>query len=193
MARVLQIRRGTTAQNDNFTGMAGEITFDTDAKTLRVHDGETLGGFALARADTTSGGGTTGGGDFDISDVPAEFWQQLFAQYCPAPFTIMDSTLVNIPTSGGTQYIFETSASAKFVQTFLVCQTPEAGYAIGDTVSAFGIGNQTMPAPNTFTDSFGLNILLLTGGQAFWVAHKNTGVQTQITNERWRILFRVYC
>ena len=80
MAKVLQIRRGTTAQNDNFTGMTGEITFDTDAKTLRVHDGQTLGGFALARADATSGGGTTGGGDFDITDVPSEFWQQLFAQ-----------------------------------------------------------------------------------------------------------------
>ena len=45
MTRVLQIRRGTTEQNDNFTGMIGEITMDTDAKTLRVHDGETQGGF----------------------------------------------------------------------------------------------------------------------------------------------------
>ena len=175
MAKVLQIRRGTTAQNDNFTGMTGEITFDTDAKTLRVHDGQTLGGFALARADTVSGGGTTGGGDFDITDVPAEFWQQLFAQYCPAPFTVM------------------TSKNAMFVQTFLVCQTPEAGYSIGEYVSAFGVGDCPAPMPNTFVDSIGLHVKLLTGGQAFWVSHKNTGVQTPITNERWRLLFRVYC
>ncbi len=193
MAKVLQIRRGTTAQNDNFTGMTGEITFDTDAKTLRVHDGQTLGGFALARADATSGGGTGGGGDFDITDVPAEFWQQLFAQYCPAPFTVMTSQLLPIPVSGGTEYGFETSKNAMFVQTFLVCQTPEAGYSIGEYVSAFGVGDCPAPMPNTFVDSIGLHVKLLTGGQAFWVSHKNTGAQTPITNERWRLLFRVYC
>lgn len=44
MTRVLQLRRGTTAQNNNFTGLPGEITFDMDAKTVRIHDGETLGG-----------------------------------------------------------------------------------------------------------------------------------------------------
>lgn len=193
MARVLQIRRGTTAQNDNFTGMAGEITFDTDAKTLRVHDGETLGGFALARADAVSGGGTGGGGDFDISDVPAEFWQQLFAQYCPAPFTVMDSTPLNIPSGAGTEYIFDTDKSAQFVRVFLVCQTPESGYNIGEYVSAFGINDYGAPTPNTFSDNMGLHVKMLTGGNAFWVAHRDTGVQTQITNERWRILFRVYC
>lgn len=193
MARVLQIRRGTTAQNDNFTGMTGEITFDTDAKTLRVHDGETLGGFALARADAVSGGGTGGGGDFDISDVPAEFWQQLFAQYCPPPFTVMDSSLITIPTSGGTEYGFETSKNAMFVQTFLVCQTPQAGYSIGEYVSAFGIGDSVAPRPNTFVADNVLHVRLLTGGKSFWVAHRDTGAQTQITNERWRILFRVYC
>ncbi|MBO7656537.1 MAG: hypothetical protein J6W79_02555 [Alphaproteobacteria bacterium] len=51
MSRVLQIRHGTTAQNDNFTGLSGEITFDTTAKTLRVHDCATLGGFDLVRAN----------------------------------------------------------------------------------------------------------------------------------------------
>ncbi len=49
MARQIQIRRGTTLENDNFTGAIGEITMDTDAKTLRVHDGETPGGVALAK------------------------------------------------------------------------------------------------------------------------------------------------
>ena len=49
MTRILQIRRGSSAQNDNFTGLSGEITFDTTNKTLRVHDGETLGGAILAK------------------------------------------------------------------------------------------------------------------------------------------------
>lgn len=49
MSRQIQLRRGTTAQNNNFTGAEGEVTFDTDAKTLRLHDGVTPGGTALAR------------------------------------------------------------------------------------------------------------------------------------------------
>lgn len=61
MTRVLQLRRGSTTQNDNFTGLPGEITMDTDAKTVRIHDGETLGGFALMRADNAA----TNTGTFD--------------------------------------------------------------------------------------------------------------------------------
>jgi hypothetical protein len=46
MASQVQFRRGTTTQNNAFTGAAGEITYDTDAKTLRLHDGTTSGGGA---------------------------------------------------------------------------------------------------------------------------------------------------
>ena len=49
MSRVVQIRRGTASEHDDFTGAIGEVTMDTDNKTLRVHDGETLGGTALAK------------------------------------------------------------------------------------------------------------------------------------------------
>lgn len=49
MSRQIQIRRGTTAENDAFTGAIGEITMDTTRKTLRVHDGETVGGTTLAK------------------------------------------------------------------------------------------------------------------------------------------------
>jgi len=51
MARQVQLRRGTTAQNDKFTGAPGEVTVDTDRNTLRVHDGVTPGGTKLARED----------------------------------------------------------------------------------------------------------------------------------------------
>lgn len=51
MSRQIQIRRGTAAEHENFIGAIGEITMDTDTKTLRVHDGETVGGILLARAD----------------------------------------------------------------------------------------------------------------------------------------------
>ncbi len=51
MARQIQIRRGTAAEHAEFTGAIGEITMDTTNKTLRIHDGETLGGMALAKED----------------------------------------------------------------------------------------------------------------------------------------------
>ncbi len=49
MSRQIQIRRGTAAENDAFTGAIGEVTMDTTNKTLRVHDGETSGGTVLAK------------------------------------------------------------------------------------------------------------------------------------------------
>jgi hypothetical protein len=46
MSSQVQFRRGTTTQNNAFTGAQGEITYDTDVKTLRLHDGTTPGGGA---------------------------------------------------------------------------------------------------------------------------------------------------
>ena len=37
-------KRGNTAQNAAYTGINGEITVDTQVKTLRIHDGVTTGG-----------------------------------------------------------------------------------------------------------------------------------------------------
>lgn len=51
MSRILQLRRGGTAEHENFTGQIGEITMDTDAKNIRIHDGETPGGTPMARRD----------------------------------------------------------------------------------------------------------------------------------------------
>ena len=44
MATVLRFLRGTTAQNDAYTGYIGEITIDTEKREIRVHDGSTPGG-----------------------------------------------------------------------------------------------------------------------------------------------------
>jgi hypothetical protein len=51
MATAIQRRRGNTAQHAGFTGLAGEITIDTQKNTVVVHDGTTAGGYPLARAD----------------------------------------------------------------------------------------------------------------------------------------------
>lgn len=40
----VQLRRGLTAEADAFTGAEGELTYDTEKKQLRIHDGVTQGG-----------------------------------------------------------------------------------------------------------------------------------------------------
>lgn len=49
MSREIKIRRGSAAEHEEFTGAIGEVTMDTTNKTLRVHDGETVGGTVLAK------------------------------------------------------------------------------------------------------------------------------------------------
>ena len=44
MAGQLKLRRGTTSQLANYIGSEGELTYDTEKKQLRVHDGITVGG-----------------------------------------------------------------------------------------------------------------------------------------------------
>ena len=48
MAKQLQLRKGTATEHNTFTGANGEVTVDTTNKTLRVHDGSTVGGTRLA-------------------------------------------------------------------------------------------------------------------------------------------------
>lgn len=52
VATQVKRRRGTTAENDAFTGAEGEITVDTQKHELRVHDGTTQGGFTIPTTET---------------------------------------------------------------------------------------------------------------------------------------------
>jgi hypothetical protein len=49
MSIQVKFRRGSNSQHSSFTGADGEITVDTTNKTLRVHDGSTVGGTRLAK------------------------------------------------------------------------------------------------------------------------------------------------
>ena len=53
MPTTIKFRRGTTAQNNSFTGGSGEITVDTTLDTLRVHDSSTAGGHELLNTSST--------------------------------------------------------------------------------------------------------------------------------------------
>ena len=61
MAKPLRPKRGTTAKNDAFVGLASEITVDTEKHSIRVHDGVTAGGHEiLPDCLPKSGGAMTG-------------------------------------------------------------------------------------------------------------------------------------
>lgn len=54
MPTQIQFRRGTSTQNNGFTGAVGEVTVNTSNYALRVHDGSTQGGVELALNDLTN-------------------------------------------------------------------------------------------------------------------------------------------
>lgn len=194
MSRILQIRRGTATEHENFTGMIGEITMDTTNNTLRLHDGKTLGGFPLARSgDSTS----TNTESFDITTVPDEFWADIVTRFTPTSprINVYDSSLLRTNSAvTASEYVFNNISTDPInVKVLLVCQTPDAGYQIGDYVAAFGIGDRTNPAPNTVVTPDGLSVKLMVAKQNYWVSHKSTGEKTTITPDNWRFIFRVYC
>jgi hypothetical protein len=53
MSTQVQWKRGTTAQNNTYTGAVGEITVDTSIKQLRLHDGVTPGGTIIGSTAVT--------------------------------------------------------------------------------------------------------------------------------------------
>ena len=63
MAKIARIRRGTSAENDVFTGAIAELTVDTTDWHVRLHDGVTQGGRKIPMSSdiiTTAGGALTG-------------------------------------------------------------------------------------------------------------------------------------
>ena len=44
MGRTIQLIRGTSSQNNSYTGPEGSLSYDTDTRALRIHDGTTPGG-----------------------------------------------------------------------------------------------------------------------------------------------------
>lgn len=48
MASTILLKRSNTAGNDAYTGQLGEITVDTQARKLRIHDGTQVGGYIVA-------------------------------------------------------------------------------------------------------------------------------------------------
>jgi len=73
MAKIVQIRRGTTEEHKGFSSQEGEITVDLTENTIRVHDGTIFPqsqatGYPLARSDMDNVLNTVGITQLNVSD-----------------------------------------------------------------------------------------------------------------------------
>jgi microcystin-dependent protein len=102
MATALQLRRGTTAQNNAFTGAAGELSYDTQTEALIVHDGSTAGGFEIMPSGSIIAFGGAAAPDAgwllcDGSDVNRTTYARLFAAISTAYGTGNGSSTFGLP------------------------------------------------------------------------------------------------
>ena len=67
MPTILQLRRGTTAENASYTGSVGELTVDTTLNKVIVHDGSTAGGDTVGNLQGNIQLGKTAAGEIDTS------------------------------------------------------------------------------------------------------------------------------
>ena len=97
MPTVLQFRRGTTTQNNNFTGAAGELSIDTTLDTVRVHDGSTAGGFALAKETGTSNITLNAQAELRLGDSDSSNYVGF-----KSPGTVSTNLIFTLPSADGT-------------------------------------------------------------------------------------------
>ena len=126
MTTQLQLRRGTAAQNDAFTGAEGEVTVDTTNKTLRVHDGTTQGGFPVARsADTaktdmsnlTSTGKNIGLWCDNAANIIAEIPQDINLTLSSGTLTLKAGSKVYVPNGAGVFDAVSVSSDTTYTQS----------------------------------------------------------------------------
>jgi len=97
MPTVLQFRRGTTTQNNSFTGTAGELSIDTTLDTLRVHDGSTAGGFALLKETGISSLTLNAQAEIRLGDSDSSNYVGF-----KSPGTVASNLIFTLPTADGT-------------------------------------------------------------------------------------------
>ena len=108
MPTILQLRRGTTAENAAYTGAAGEITVDTTLNKVLLHDGSTAGGAAtVGNLQGNIQLGKTAAGEIDTSSG------NLTIDSAGGTVTVDDNLVVsgNLTVSGTTTTVDSTTIS----------------------------------------------------------------------------------
>ena len=143
MSTQIQYRRGTAVQNDAFTGVLGEITVDTSNKTLRVHDGTTIGGSNVATVAYVSA---------QLSSLSANKINQ------NASNVTVTASFVNVAVNGTNVAAFSSQSlsTTGFLNTTgnIICSVLDAG-----SIECTGIVYANSTAQSTSTSTGALEVL----------------------------------
>ena len=152
MPTQVQFRRGTTAQNNSFTGAAGELSVNTSNRSIRVHVGSTAGGSELATVASTSSAtnlttGTLNSARLPTSGVSAATYGN--ATLIPS-FTV--DTFGRI-TSSSNVAISATVANTNITGTITAAQLQNTGVAAATYGNATNIPSITVDAQGRITSA----------------------------------------
>lgn len=112
------------------------------------------------------------------------------------PFTkVFESAQQTITAAGSLTLAHGLGVKPKLYQAYIVCQTAEGGYSIGDEVivdpgwtadASIGRGLSIVP------DATNLNIRFGNNSQNFILVNKTTGANFNITNANWKLVIRAW-
>ena len=107
MPTILQLRRGTTAENASYTGSVGELTVDTTLNKVILHDGSTAGGATVGNLQGNIQLGKTAAGEIDTSSG------NLTIDSAGGTTTLDDNVVIsgNLTVSGTTTTVDSTTIS----------------------------------------------------------------------------------
>ena len=154
MARQIQIRRGTATEHNSFIGAIGEVTMDTTNNTLRVHDGETAGGTALACADFSNIG---------------ETGQSFIQNKCLSSYS--DASKINLSTTAGV-WIAIPETGLLYITALTSNEVSWLVTYIGTESDNVKMISQINTAERGFNQAF-----MVKKGQSFKLDPRNTTVQ----------------
>ena len=176
MPTSVQFRRGTTAQNDAFTGADGELSIDTDKKAIRIHDNSTAGGEEVVVVSATQtltnktltsavlNTGVSGSAVLDEDDMSSNSATQLATQqsikaYVDSQVTAQD---LDVTSDSGTIAIdldSETLTIAGGTGIDSSATTNTVTLAIDSTVTTLTgtqtLTNKTLTSPNLTSPTIG--------------------------------------
>lgn len=161
MSVQVQLRRGTSAENDAFTGAAGELSYDETNNNLRVHDGSTAGGHALVtgnNAVTIQEEGTTLGSDATTLNFVG--------------------TNITVTGTGSTKAITLAGASGTFANFAEAFNAYSSATSLALDNASYSMVTITASGNFTFTDS-------LTSGESILVSYNPASYTTTYPTMTW--------
>lgn len=202
MAIVMQLRRGTTAEANAFTGAEGELFIDVDNKLLYLHDGTTQGGYLINDDDTTN---TITSGS--LSGNTITFTREDATQFTVDVSSLYDDTNLVTSVAGQTGAVTLTESDISDLQDYAL--STEEVYTLTGTEISFTNGtiqNKTVSANTTFTETLSSGqsvVLMLAGAESYtitwptitWVSATGNVAPTLTANDvivMWKVGTTLY-